>query len=169
MKKLDKISIGDVLTFNLNNGFYRVFICTKREIERSPHYYIFSCLNYNSKRVPTVAEVLECDFFGAITRSTNYLPYSDAENEKIWSFYPNIRPNILGNYGILISRKDLMKFNDRIEKICNFKIIENLDLHGTGSMNASSWDYINEFFDEDYKKIFLERGQNLFKVKSIVY
>lgn len=62
MKKFNKISIGDVLAFNLNNGFYRVFICTKREIERSPHFYIFACLNYNSKRIPTIDEVLECDF-----------------------------------------------------------------------------------------------------------
>jgi hypothetical protein len=36
-------------------------------------------------------------------------------------------------------------------------------------MNASDWDYINDFFEEDYKKILLERGQNLFKVGAIVY
>lgn len=107
-------------------------------------------------------------FYGAITRSTNYLPYSDAENEKIWSFYPNIKPSILGNYGILISRNELIKFNQRIVQICNFKIIDNLDLHGTGAMNADSWDYINEFFDVDYEKILLERGQNLFKLGSIL-
>lgn len=169
MEKIKNINQGDLLTFIASDGNYKVILCTNTYIEKSPHNFTFCALDYNLAEKPTIEIIKEISFFGVGNATkNNFYKHSDNELEKMWNFHPEIKPHLLGFYNFIIWKKDFIKFRDHFEFIGNLKIVNNIEKNGNGGLNASSWDYLRDFFNENFDKIMSERGQLTFKLKSII-
>ncbi|WP_125047745.1 hypothetical protein [Pontibacter arcticus] len=166
--KIKDINQGDVLTFKASDERFKVLLCTSTHKEISPKNFTFAALTIDEQEKPTIETIIDSDFFGIGNTKNDYFKYSDEELERMWSIHPELKPYFLGSYGLIIWRKDLMKFQDNFEIIGSLKIVDNLDKNGNGSMNASDWDYLTDFFNGKYISILMGRGQKLFKVKSII-
>lgn len=168
-EKINEINQGDLLTFIAADGKYKVLLCTNTYKEKSPHNFTFCVLTYDHVEKPTIEIILESSFFGVgNTTKNNFYKHSDEELNKMWAFYPKIKPCLLGSYNFIIWKKDFMKFRDHFEFIENLKIVDNIDKNGNGGVNASSWDFLKSFFNENFNTIMSERGQEIFKLKSII-
>jgi len=168
MQKITDICQGDLFTFKAGDNKYKMLLCTSTYKVRSPQYYTFAALTYNSLDKPTIADILDSSFLGIGNRKSDYFKYSDKELNKMWGNHPEIKPYFLGSYGLLIWRKDFMKFRDNFELIGNLKTVNNLDKNGNGSMNVSDWDYLDKFFTDNFVSILNNRGQKAFKLKAIL-
>lgn len=168
MNKISDINQGDLLTFKANDEKYKVLLCTSTFKEKSPQSFIFAALTYSDKEKPTVEKTQNSYFWGIGNTKNDYLKYSDIELNQMWNMHPETKPYFLGSYGLIIWRKDFMKFRDNFEFIGNLKILDNLDENGNGGMNASDWDFIKDFFTNRINFVFTDRGQKTFKVKAIL-
>lgn len=168
MKKIININQGDLLTFKGTDDNYKVILCTSTYKEKSPQYFIFAMLTYNEKEKPTVEDILDSEFWGIGNTKNEYFKYSEIEVNQMWMLHPEIKPYYLGSYGFVIWRKDFLKFKDNFEFIGNVNIINNLDKNGNGSMNASNWRLIKDFFINEINLVMSERGQKIFKIKAIL-
>jgi hypothetical protein len=168
MRKITDINQGDLLTFKAADNRYKALLCISTYKEKSPQNYTFAALTYDSIEKPSIENLYESEFFGIGNTRDEYYSYSEEDLKRIWTIHPEVKPYCLGAYGLLIFRKDFMKIRDNFEFIGNFKIIDNLDKQARGSMNASDWALLKDFFSEKYKTLLPERGQKTFKVKSIV-
>jgi hypothetical protein len=168
MSQIKDINQGDLLTFRATDNKYKVLICTGTYKVRSPHHFSFAALDYDSVEKPTIDKILESKFFGKGNGTGNYFKYSETQLEKMWENHPEIKPYCLGSYGLIVRRKDFMSFRNNFELIDTLKIVSNLDKNGDGGMNASSWSFLSEFFNENYKTVLLARGQKIFRLKSII-
>jgi hypothetical protein len=168
MPKITDINKGDLLTFKATDNKYKVLLCTSVYKERSPQCFAFAALTYNSFDQPTITNIIESEFLGIGNSIANYFKYSDKEGTKMWAIHPDIKPHFLGSYGLIIWRKNFMKFRDNVEVIGNLKIVDNLDKNGNGGMNASDWTFLNQFFSDNYILTLRNRGQKPFKLKAIL-
>lgn len=168
MKKISDINQGDLLTFKANDEQYKVLLCTSTFKEKSPQYFTFAALTYNDIEKPNTEKIMQCDFWGIGNTKNDYFKYSDIELNQMWSIHPETKPYFLGSYGLVIWRKGFMKFRDNFEFIGNLQIVDNLDKNGNGGMNASDWNFIKDFFANNFSAILADRGQKSFKVKSIM-
>jgi len=168
MELIKDINQGDVLTFKANDGKYKAILCTSTYKQRSPFFYNFVALTYDSFEWPQLKDIRAAHFYGKGNIKDDYFKYSDVQREKIWAVHPEIKPYSLGGYGLLIVRKDFMKFRNKMEYVGNLRIVDHLEKNGSGSMNASDWDLLADFFVDRYKSVLEERGQNAFKVEAIV-
>jgi hypothetical protein len=168
MQKITDIHQGDLLTFRAVDNKYKVLLCTSTYKVRSPQYFTFAALTYDSSDKPTITNIIDCDFLGIGNTKNDYFKYSDIELTKMWTIHPETKPYYLGSYGLTIWRKDFMKFRDNFEVIGNLKIVDNLDKNGNSSMNASGWIFLNQFFSGNYNLVLSNRGQKPFKLKSIL-
>lgn len=168
MTTIKEIKMGDLLTFKASDNNYKVLLCTSVYKERSPHYYTFAALTYSGEEKPTLPDAIDSKFFGVGNTHNEIFKYSDAALVKIWSIHPEIKNYLLGSYGFTIWRKDFMKFQEHFEFIGNLQILEHIDKNGCGSVNASSWDFLKNFFNEELEAILRYRGQKMYKVKSII-
>ncbi|MFI5450557.1 hypothetical protein ACHMWN_00195 [Pedobacter sp. UC225_61] len=167
MPTITDINQGDLLTFKANDNKYKVLLCTSTYKEKSPQNFTFSALTYDSLEKPTTANVMDTEFFG-IGNGKNDFKYSDNELHKMWSIQPEIKPCLLGSYGFIIWRKDFMMFRDNFEIIGNLNIVDHLDKNGNGSMNASDWEFIQDFFANRINSVMSDRGQQTFKLKAVI-
>ena len=168
MQKIRDVNQGDILTFKAADGRYKALLCTSTYKEKSPRNFTFAALAYDSVEKPTLESICETDFFGIGNRKSDYFKYADNELDRMWTLHPEVKPYYLGSYGLIIWRKDFMKFRDNFEFIGNVKIADNLDKNGSSGMNASDWNFLQAFFNEKFKTILPERGQAVFKVKAIL-
>lgn len=168
MKKIANINQGDLLTFKATDDKYKVFLCTSTYKEKSPQNFSFAALTYDNEDKPTVEDILHTDFWGIGNTKNDYFKYSDIELNQMWRIHPETKPYFLGSYGLIIWRKDLMKFRDNFEIIGNLKIVDNLDKNGNGGMNASDWDFLKDFFTNKINSVLPDRGQKTFKLKAII-
>jgi hypothetical protein len=168
MRKIKDVNQGDLLTFKAADDRYKTFLCTSTYKEKSPQNFTFAALTYDSLDKPTIESIYESEFYGIGNRKSDHFKYSDKELQRMWTIHPEIKPYDLGSYGLIIWRKDLMKFRDNFELIGNIKIVDHLDKNGSGGMNASDWNLLQEFFNEKFKAVLPERGQTAFKVKAIL-
>jgi len=168
MKKISDINQGDLLTFKAADERYKVMLCTSTNKDKSPHNFTFAALTYDDKEKPTVEKILHSDFWGIGNTKNDYFKYSDIELNQMWRLHPDIKPFYLGSYGLVIWRKDFLKFRDNFELISYLKIVDNLDKNGNGSMNASDWEFIKDFFANKINSIMPDRGQKTFKIKAII-
>ncbi len=159
---------GDVLSFIGLDRRYKAILCTSTYVEKSPYYFTFAALTFDNAERPNIESIKKEEFYGVGNIKDGYFQYSEEERQKIWTVHPEIRPYSLGSYGLLIWRKDFVKFRDKVERIGNLDIVDNLDKNGRGSMNAGDWDFLRDFFTDKYKRILSERGQTTFKLSSIV-
>jgi len=167
MKKNKEVNKGDLLTFKAADGKYKALLCTSVYKDKSPHNFSFAVLTYDSIEKPTFEKILEGEFFGIGNRYSCFA-YSDNEVERMWTLHPEINPYHLGSYGLIIWRKEFVKFRDNIEIIGNIEIIDHLDKNGNGGMNGSDWNFLQDFFNEKFKTILPDRGQKVFKIKAIL-
>jgi hypothetical protein len=168
MHKIKDVNKGDILTFKAADNRYKVLLCTSTYKEKSPQNYTFAALTYDSIEKPTMESLRDSEFYGVGNRKDDYFKYTEVELEKMWRVHPDTKPYYVGSYGLIIWRKDFMKFRDNLELIGNLNIIDNLDKNGNGGMNASDWNFLREFFSERYKTALPDRGQKPFKVEAIV-
>jgi hypothetical protein len=168
MPKITDINKGDVLSFQTDDGKYKALLCTNTNKVESPQYFIFAALTVNETTLPSLEDVINFSFYGSINKVNDYFKYTDSQLNKMWTIHPEIIPHCLGSYGLIIWRKDFMKFRDKFEYIGNINIVDNLENNGNGSMNASDWTFLKEFFNEKYKSILLARGQKEYSIMSIV-
>lgn len=168
MELIKDVNQGDVLTFKANDGKYKAILCTSTYKERSPFNYTFAALSYDAFERPKLDDIRESYFYGKGNIKDDHFRYSDAQREKIWIVHPEIRPYSVGGYGLIIWRKDFMKFRDKIEFVGNLKIVNHLDKNGSGGMNASGWSVLGDFFVDRYKSVLEGRGQTTYKVEAIV-
>ncbi|WP_114940506.1 hypothetical protein [Mucilaginibacter endophyticus] len=159
---------GDVLTFLAADNRYKMIICTSIYNEKSPHNYTFAALTYNSEKIPTVVDAVEDDFWGVANIRNDIFKYSNSELENMWMIHPEIKRCQLGSYGFIIWRKDYLKFKDKMMLIGNLKIINNLDKNGNGGVNASSWSFLQGFFNNEVSSVLKYKSQKMFKVRSIL-
>lgn len=168
MRKITKINQGDLLAFIADDNKFKVLLCTSIYKDSSPHNFTFAVLTYDSPNKPTIEDILNSDFLGIGSTKNDYYKYSKMELNKMWSIHPEIKPFFLGSYGFVIWRKDFMKFRDNFEIIGNLKIVNNLDKNCNGSMNASAWEFLRDFFSGDYISVLIKWGQKPFKLKSVL-
>lgn len=110
MQKLKDINQGDIITFIANDTNYKALICTSTYKDKSPQNFNFAALNYERPVLPTLDDILKCNFFGIGNTKNDYFKYSEKELNNMWSIHPDIKPYFLGSYGFTIWRKDFMKF-----------------------------------------------------------
>lgn len=168
MQKIKDVNQGDLLTFKGSDNKYKVLLCTSTYKDRSPQNFTFAALTYDSLSKPTISNLIDTEFFGIGNTKNDYIKYSEVELGKMWTLHPEIKPYFLGSYGIVVWRKDFMKFRDNFEFIGSLKIVNNLDKNGNGSMNASGWTFLDQFFRNNYILVLSNRGQKPFKLKSIL-
>jgi len=168
MQKSRSIHKGDLLTFKATDNKYKVLLCTSTYQAKSPHSYTFAVLTYDSVDKPTNLNILDSEFLGVANTKNDYFKYSAEELTKMWTIHPETKPYFIGSYGLIIWRKDFIKFQDNFELLGNIKIIDNLDKNGNGSMNASDWSVLNHFFSSNYIILLSTRGQKPFKLKSVL-
>jgi hypothetical protein len=168
MPKNIDITHGDLISFKASDGNYKVLLCTSTFKERIPQYFTFAALTYNSSIKPDLSNILSIEFLGIGDTRNDLFKYPEIQLEKMWHIHPEIKPSLLGSYGLIIWRKEFMKMSDHFEIIQNIKIVDNLDKNGNGSMNASDWNYLNQFFASDFISVLKNRGQKLFKLNSII-
>lgn len=168
MKKITDINQGDLLTFKATDERYKVILCTSTYKEKSPQNYTFAALTYDEKEKPTVESIVNSNFWGTGNTKHDFFKYSDVELNQMWSLHPDVKPYFLGSYALIIWRKDFLKFRDNFELISNLKIVENLDKNGNGSMNASAWEFIKDFFAKKINSVLPDRGQKIFNIKAII-
>jgi hypothetical protein len=166
-KNIDIVQ-GDLISFKASDENYKVLLCTSTFKERSPQYFTFAALTYNSSIKPDLSNILSIEFLGIGDTRNDLFKYPEIQLEKMWHIHPEIKPSLLGSYGLIIWRNEFMKMSDHFEIICNIKIVDNLDKNGNGSMNASDWNYLNQFFASDFISVLKNRGQKLFKLNSII-
>tara|TARA_R110000868_G_C10586236_1_gene739127 strand:+ start:58 stop:567 length:510 start_codon:yes stop_codon:yes gene_type:complete len=167
MEKIKGIEQGDLLTFKTVDGNYRVIMCTETD-KKSPQNFSFIALTYNSSEIPNEIEIRKESFWGCGTSKANYYKYSLEEQERMWTLHPEIKPFLIGGYNLIIWRKDFLKFRDRILKIGNLDIVNNIDKNGNYGINVSSWESLNNFFSVQIEIIFKDIGQKTFKIESII-
>ncbi len=168
MPKITDINQGDLLTFRATDNKYKVLLCTSTYKDKSSKNFTFAALTYDSLDKPTIANILDTEFLGIGNTKNDYFKYSEIELNKMWNIHPETKPYFLGSYGLIIWRKDFMKFRDNFEIIGNVKIVDNLDKNGNGSMNASGLTFLNQFFSDNYISVLSNRGQKPYKLKSIL-
>ncbi|MFC6999051.1 hypothetical protein [Rufibacter roseus] len=169
MKEIIKdINQGDILTFRAADGRYKVLLCTSTYKDKSPQNFTFAALTVDEQEKPTIQSIIESEFFGIGNRKNDYFKYSNKELEWMWTVHPEVKPFYIGSYGLTIWRKEFMRFRENFELIGNLEIVNNLDKNGSGSMNASDWDYLRDFFSGEYHPVLLNRGQKLFRIESII-
>lgn len=168
MTAIKEIHKGDILTFKSLDNKYKAILCTSCYREKSPYSFTFAALTVDSEEKPKLDNILETNFYGVGNIKDDHFKYSETERTKFWAMHPEIKPYSLGSYGLIIWRKDFIKFRDKVELIDNINIVDNLDKNGRGGMNASDWNFLTDFFTDKYTRILEERGQRTFKVKSIV-
>jgi hypothetical protein len=167
MQKIKDIHQGDILTFKAADGNYKALLCTSTYKDESPQNFTFAALTYDSAEKPTIAGIYESGFFGTGNKKDEYYKYPDGELQNMWALHPEVKPYYLGSYGLVIWRKDFMKFRDNFEFIGNIKIVDHLDKNGNGSMNASDWNFLQDFFNQKFRTVLPDRGQTAYKVKAI--
>lgn len=168
MKKIKQVQQGDVITFLASDSRYKALLCTSTYVEKSPHSYTFAVLSYDAPIKPTADHIRDGQFFGIGNTKNNLFVYPEHQLAKMWVVHPEIKPYFLGSYGLVIWRKDFMKFRDNLQLVANIPIIDNLDKNGNGSMNASSWSFLQDFFVDKYKTELAGRGQRKFSVHAII-
>ena len=162
------INIGDLLTFKASDNKYKALICTSTYKDKSPQNFTFAALTYDNDYKPTISEILDCDFYGIGNTKNDYFRYTDKELRNMWLFHPEIEPCFLGSYGLVIWRKDFMRFRENFELIGNISIVDNLDKNGNGSMNASAIDVLNNLFVNLDSILIDNRNQKRFKFKALL-
>lgn len=167
--KINTIFKGDILAFKGKDKKYKTIFCTRTNKKRSPFNFTFAGTDINQFDRPTIEKVIDSNFFGIGNTKNQYSPYfKDEEINQMWNLHPEINPYHLGAYGFTIWRKDFIKFRDQLEFIGNINIVDNLDLNGNGSMNASSWEVLNNFFSNNFEEVMNQRGQNKYQIKAII-
>jgi len=168
MQKIKHISQGDVLSLKAEDGKFKALICTSTYKNKKHTNFTFAALTYDNIFVPTLKDILICDFFGIANAKNDHFKYSEKEINRMWQLHPDIQPYILGSYGLIIWEKDFIKFGNNFEHIGNLDIVDNLDKNGNGSMNASNWEFLKDFFNEKFQSWLIERGQKQFSIKAII-
>ena len=168
MQRITDIYQSDLLTFKALDNKYKVLLCTSTYKVKSPQNFTFAVLTSDSLDKPTISNILDNNFLGIGNTTNDYFKYPNKQLNKMWTFHPEIKPYFLGSYGLLIWRKDFIKFRDNLELIGNLKIVDNLDKNGNGSMNASDWTFLNQFLCGNCTLVLSNRGQKPFKLRSIL-
>lgn len=168
MDKIKEINKGDVLTFRASDNKFKLILCTSVYKERSPFNFTFAALTYTAETVPTLKNIINCEFYGIGNRNNEYFKYTSTELNKMWAIHPEIKPYFLGSYGLIIWRKDFLKFRNNFQIICNLSIIDNLDKNGSGGMNASVLTVLDALFVNKLSILENELGQQKFKIKAIL-
>ena len=166
MNKIKDINFGDFLSFKASDGFYRVLFCTSVQKSRSPYYFNFSATTIRTKEKPTIADIRNSKYYGKGNR--NGRKFEENELEKMWKFHPEIKPNYLGTYELLITRKDFMSFRDKFELIENLPILDNLMLNGSGGMNASDLDVLDNLLVSRIENFMEEQNQKKYSTEAIL-
>ncbi|WP_299436860.1 hypothetical protein [uncultured Aquimarina sp.] len=166
MNKLKDINFGDFLSFKASDGFYRVLFCSSVQKSRSPYYFNFSATTIKAKEKPTINDIRNSKYYGKGNR--NGYKFENNELEKIWDLHPEIKPNYLGTYELLITRKNFMSFRDKFELISNLPILKNLNKNGNGGMNASELNILDNFFVNRIEKFMTEQNQEEYLTEAIL-
>lgn len=168
MKKITQLHQGDFLTFKASDGNFKLLFCTSVYKESSPHNFTLAATNYNKGVKPTLESIYRASFYGVTSRTNSYFDYSESEQKRIWTNHPEIKPNILGSYGLTIWRKEFLNFRDNFEIIETCQILPNLDKNGNGSMNASDMTVLDNLFLKNIEQLMELRGQKLFRINAIL-
>ena len=167
MIKAQSVAVGDILSYLAADGKYKAIICTSVRKETSPHLFEFALTTYDSVLKPTLENILSSEFYGVVSLRNEYFPYSESEVEEMWLIHPEIIPNIIGSYSLIIWKKDLKQFESSLEMVGNVSIVTNVDRNGNGSVNASSWDFLRKSTPQLMENMSF-RGQKIYQIKAIV-
>ncbi|TSJ40599.1 hypothetical protein FO440_12680 [Mucilaginibacter corticis] len=166
MSKRQSLVIGDILSFKGIDKKYKAIICTGIYKDHNPHYYEFAATTYSDENKPSLVDIINSKFYGVGNNKS--FDYSKLELDNMWKIHPEVKPYYIGSYGFLIWKKDLRTFYSELELVGNINIVHNLAQNGNGSVNASSLNFLRDFFAFDSLNILLERGQETYQVKSIL-
>ena len=166
MNKIKDINIGDFLSFEASDGFYRVLFCSSVQKSRSPYFFNFSVTTINSESKPTIKDIRDSQYYGKGNRNGH--KFEKNELEKMWEFHPEIKPNYLGTYELLITRKDFMSFRDKFELITSLPILENLNQNGSGGMNASDLNVLDDLFVNRIESFMKNQNQEKYLTEAIL-
>jgi hypothetical protein len=168
MIKIQSLSPGDVLSFVADDNKYKAMLCTSIQNNRSPQHCIFAATTYSSDNKPSLEDILHSDFYGVGNTKNEYFAYTESELKNMWTIHPEVKPYFIGSYSFIIWKKNLRRFQSNLELVGNLGIISNVDLHGNAGVNASSWDFLRQFFTDHGLNMLSEKGQRTYSLKSIL-
>lgn len=167
--KIPNIELGDFLSFRASDKNYKVIFCIGVYKERSPFFFEFAATTINTKNKPSKEEIYQSGFFGIVNRKSLYFKTEQNINSGMWKdHHPEIEPFFVGTYGLLISRKELMRSREDFEFIVNLPIIENLQKAGNGGMNVNGLEYLDKLFVTNINEFMAERRQKAIVISSIL-
>jgi hypothetical protein len=142
--RIKKISPGDFLTFKTTDNRHKVIFCVRTNRERSPQSFLFAATTFDGNFKPTVDDLADIDFWGKGNRLD--FKYPDSDLERMWTYHPENKPYFLGIYGILILRKEFMKWRENFEIIANLSIVDKLEMNGSGDIYPGNFDNLDKLF-----------------------
>lgn len=162
-KKYRKISNfyfepDDLLAFKLTDGNFRVVICSSIEQYRGQCNYNLVPTTYNSKKKPTVNDLIDKEILGTRIGS-GYDQQTTKEKqpgiERIWNLDGGNCNYFIGIVKYAVDHKDLVHFKEKFEKIGSLKIVEGLKQTGSYGYEGTFERFEEIFNDLDHQaKIF---------------
>lgn len=166
MNQIKDINLGDFLSFKASDGFYRVLFCSSIQKSKSPYHFNFSVTTIKSKIKPNIKDIRSSHYYGKGNR--NSFKFDESALKKMWELHPEIKPYYLGTYELLITRKSFISFRDKFELIDNLPILENLMQNGSGGMNASDLDVLDNFLVNRVQDFMKEQSQKKYSTEAIL-
>lgn len=167
--KIPNIEVGDFFSFKASDENHRVIFCIGVYKERSPFFFTFAATTIRTKNKPSKEEIYQSGFYGIVNRKSLYFKTEQNINSGMWKdHHPEIKPFFVGTYGLLISRKELMRSREDFEFIVNLPIIENLQQAGNGSMNANGMESLDKLFVTNIDELMAKRRQKAVVISSIL-
>lgn len=152
------IEVDDLLTFKLNDNFYRAVICNSITQYRSECSYMLTQTTYKSKIKPTVEDLYNYHIAG-ITIGVSYdkreeIIEMQPEVDKLWGLYSYIGEFLLGIENIGVGHQHFVNFKKKLEVIGKLKIKEGFKIGGTLCYVDNFEKFENMLHDyDDEKKI----------------
>lgn len=159
----------DLLCLQLPDQTYRVLACTGIDQYRGACDYIFTPLNYQSKKKPHLSDIIDSEIFGrripALAQNRENLLTFQPGIDRVWEYTGGKATFCFGLVQWGITHKDLSEFKSRFEKIGSLKIHEGLKRSGSLGYE-SSYENIAQCFS-DINNSSKSMGYETFPVRVI--
>lgn len=80
--KIKDVDTGDILTFKASDSHYKVIFCVDSYRERSPFHFTFGGTTIDQTSLPTIDEVINCEFYGIGNRKSSFWNYKEEQLNK---------------------------------------------------------------------------------------
>jgi hypothetical protein len=149
---------GDLVTYQKENGIYRVLLCVNTSTERGKIWYTFTPTSYYSETFPTLDKIENAGLYGvriAVSGDSDSVSKSQEGVAELWKIFPQVSshlspnsPFIIGLVQDFIQHKAIRSFKDKFNRIGALRIKEQFNKQGSGSFsdNFEQFDKTKEYY-----------------------